>query len=156
MGTTVRVVVLGFAAALGCALNTAQAQDCTPSPGTNREVVLQFYQSGLVERNPRAAFEQHVSPDLVEHKPDVPGGRREDVIRYLEDTIRMAPEGRWEILRTVAEGDLVFLHAKFTPAPGAPAYAIADLFRLENCRIVEHWDVVAGPPPTQSNPNSRF
>jgi predicted SnoaL-like aldol condensation-catalyzing enzyme len=51
---------------------------------------------------------------------------------------------------------MVFLHARFTPAPGAPSYAIADVFRLHGCRIAEHWDIVAPPPDEQLNPNPRF
>ena len=37
----------------------------------------------------------------------------EAVLRQL---IKELPDARWEVLRTVAEGDLVFLHARFTPA----------------------------------------
>jgi predicted SnoaL-like aldol condensation-catalyzing enzyme len=59
-------------------------------------------------------------------------------------------------LRSAAQDDLVFVHATFTPAPGAPAYVIADVFRLDGCRIVEHWDVVAAPKPDMPNPNSRY
>jgi predicted SnoaL-like aldol condensation-catalyzing enzyme len=51
---------------------------------------------------------------------------------------------------------MVALHARFEPAPGAGEYAIADFFRLENCRIVEHWDVVAGPSTAKGNPYPRI
>ena len=134
----------------------ADAATCTATAEENRAVVLAFYTEGLVGRQPRAAFERYVSEDFIEHKPDVPGGTRAEVIAYLEGLIAEVPDPRWEILRTVAEGDLVFLHARFTPAEGAPEYAIADLFRLEDCRIVEHWDVVAGPVAGAVNPNPRF
>ena len=136
----------------------AQAPEpsCVPSAEANRRIVLDFYRTGLVGLQPRAAFDRYVSADFVEHKPDVPGGTREAVIAYLEALIRSVPEPRWQVLRTVAEGDLVFLHASFTPAPGSRAYAVADVFRLKDCRIVEHWDVVAGPPDKQLNPHSRF
>jgi predicted SnoaL-like aldol condensation-catalyzing enzyme len=93
---------------------------------------------------------------MVEHKADVPDGTRASVAKYLEGLIAELPEAQWEILRVAAEGDLVFLHAKFVPAPGADPYAIADVFRLQDCKIVEHWDVVAPPPKDQSNPNPRF
>ena len=129
---------------------------CEPSPGANREVVLAFYRTGLVGLQPRAAFERYVSADFIEHKHDVETGNREGTAAYLERLINSVPEPRWEILRTIAEGDHVFLHASFTPAPGAPAYAVADVFRLKDCRIVEHWDVVAAPPKEQRNPNPRF
>jgi predicted SnoaL-like aldol condensation-catalyzing enzyme len=39
---------------------------------------------------------------------------------------------------------------------GAPPYAIADIFRLQDGQIVEHWDVVAGPVVDARNPVSRF
>jgi predicted SnoaL-like aldol condensation-catalyzing enzyme len=97
-----------------------------------------------------------MSPNFVEHKPDVPEGTREATASFLARLITDVPQARWEIIRTIAEGDMVFLHARFTPAPGAPAYALADIFRLRDCKIIEHWDVVAAPPKEQRNPNSRF
>jgi len=83
-------------------------------------------------------------------------GTREAAAAFLEALMTQLPDARWEVVRTVAEGDLVFLHARFLPEPAAPAYAIADLFRVQDGLIVEHWDVVAGPPAKQNNPNSRF
>lgn len=134
-------------------------QTSNPSPvevEANRQLVLAFYQQCLVDRQPREAFERYVSPNLVEHKPDVPGGTREAVIDYLEDLMASLPSSRWELFRTIAEGDMVFLHARFTPSPGAPAYAIADVFRVSEGLIQEHWDVIGPPPDAQLNPNSRF
>jgi predicted SnoaL-like aldol condensation-catalyzing enzyme len=118
--------------------------------------VLAFYTEALVGLNPRAAFERHMSDDFVEHKPDVPEGTREATAAFLEQLIANLPQPRWTVERTIAEGDLVFLHARFSPAAGAPEYAIADVFRLSGCKVVEHWDVVGPPTEEQRNPNSRF
>lgn len=145
-----------------CALMTPTA--CTrvsppvPDPAleANRQVVLDFYKQGLTGLEPRAAFERYVSPDFVEHKPDVPEGTRDATVTFLEGLIREMPAPRWEVVRTIAEGDLVFLHARFTPADGAPPYAIADVFRIRGGKIVEHWDVVAGPVASSPNPHARF
>jgi predicted SnoaL-like aldol condensation-catalyzing enzyme len=122
----------------------------------NRRVVLAFYEEALINLRPRTAFERYASEDFVEHKPDIAGGTREATITFLEGLIKEMPKPTWKIIRTVAEGDLVFLHASFTPADGAPAYAIADIFRLREGKIVEHWDVVAPPPKESVNPNPRF
>jgi predicted SnoaL-like aldol condensation-catalyzing enzyme len=122
----------------------------------NREVVVSFYQEALINRNVRAGFERYMTPDFIEHKADVPKGDREATITFLEGLIKNVPDPKWEILRVAAENDLVFLHARFTPAPGAPPYAIADIFRLKDGRIVEHWDIVSAPPRDQRNPNPRF
>ena len=124
-----------------------------PSP---RAVVLAFYNEALVGRSPRTAFLRFMAPDFIEHKPDVAEGTRTEAAEFLESILVELPDATWEVVRTVAEDNLVVLHARFTPAPGAPAYAIMDIFRLEQGRIVEHWDVVAGPPREQRNPNSRF
>jgi predicted SnoaL-like aldol condensation-catalyzing enzyme len=146
--------VAGFVAAAVEAL--PQLPPCEASAETNRRIVLAFYNEGLVGRQPRSAFMRYMAPNFVEHKPDVPRGTREASATFLEELIKEVPQPRWEILRTIAEGNLVFLHARFAPAAGAPSYAVADVFRLHQCKIVEHWDVVAPPPRAQLNPNSRF
>lgn len=129
---------------------------CDGSAQANRRIVLAFYNEGLVGRQPEAAFMRYVAPEFVEHKPDVPNGTREATAAFLSQLIAEVPSARWEIVRTVAEKDMVFLHARFTPATGSPAYALADIFRVKDCKIVEHWDVVGAPPKEQLNPNSRF
>jgi predicted SnoaL-like aldol condensation-catalyzing enzyme len=141
----------------GCAtLNDETNARCDGSPEANRRVVLAFYNEGLVGRRPEAAFMLYMAPDFVEHKPDVPEGTREATAAFLSQLIAKVPGARWEVVRTIAEKDMVFLHARFTPATNAPAYALADIFRVKDCKIVEHWDVVAPPPQEQRNPNSRF
>jgi predicted SnoaL-like aldol condensation-catalyzing enzyme len=138
------------------AAETKAAPFCDSSSEGSRKLVVSFYTEALVEKRVRKAFERYVSPSLVEHKPDVPAGGRSVVVDFLEGIINEIPSAKWEIVRTIAEKDVVFLHARFTPVPGAPPYAIADVFRLDNCKIVEHWDVVGPPRDGMPNTNSRF
>ena len=138
------------------AFMAAAAATCQPSATAHRQLVADFYKQALIDKQPKAAFAKYMAPDFVEHKPDVPLGTREAAADYLDGLIKEMPDPKWEVLRIVAEGDLVALHARFTPAAGAPAYAIADFFRLKDCKIVEHWDAVAGPPKEQVNPKPRF
>lgn len=137
-------------------LAAAAALPCQSGEAENRALVTRFYTQGLVERQVRAAFEAHVAPDFVEHKPDIASADRAGAVAFLEGLITDLPQARWDLLRVTGSGDLVAVHGRFTPAPGAPAYAIADFFRVENCRIAEHWDVVAGPPAKPVNPLPRF
>lgn len=144
--------------ASGCAgARPSPAQTvCHYSAEQNRQIVMDFYTISLVNKKVREGFEQYVRTDFIEHKPDVADGNRDNAIRFLEGLIKELPTARWQIRRSVAQRDLVALHASFTPATGAHEYAIADFFRLENCRIVEHWDVVAPPATAKDNPNPRF
>ena len=147
---------------VGCAYSLAESPQqlnsaaCDGSPEANRRAVLAFYREGLVNLRIRSAIERYVTADFIEHKHDVPNGTRDATASYLEQLIKSAPRPRWEILRTIAERDMVFLHARFTPAVGASPYAVADVFRMRDCKIAEHWDVVAAPPKEQLNPNPRF
>ena len=150
------VCLLATASAHAHAPATKGAASCSTTPEANRDLVLHFYRRALVDRRPREAFEHHASENFIEHKPDIPQGTRESTIVFLEGLIKQLPDARWEVLRAAAQDDLVFVHVRFTPAPGAPEYAIADVFRLADCRIVEHWDVVAAPRPDMPNPNPRF
>ncbi len=146
-------LAIGVAAAMAA---TPAAERCEPSAAANHRLVEDFYTQALVNKQPQEAFARFVAPDFVEHKPDIDPGTREAAAQFLGGIIRDLPTARWEIVRVIAEDDLVALHARFTPAPGAPEYAIADFFRVKDCRIVEHWDVVAGPVKDAVNPNSRF
>ena len=137
--------------AIGAAVAAQPAQACQPG-----QLVSDFYRQALVDKQPKAAFERYVAPDFVEHKPDIAPGTREAAAEFLGGIIRDVPSARWEILRVIADRDLVALHARFTPAPGAGEYALADFFRVKDCKIAEHWDVVAGPVKDAVNPNSRF
>lgn len=142
--------------ALAAVATPAAAAECDSSAAANHERVLAFYRLGLVDRQAREAFERYVSPDFIEHKPEIPGGTRQATADFLAGIITDVPGARWEIIRSAAEGDLVFVHARMTPAPGAPSYALADIFRVEDCQIVEHWDVVGPPVEAAGNPHSRF
>ena len=150
-------VVVSFALMMssGIALAT-NVQTCDSSIEMNRGIVLAFYNEGLVSKQPEQAFLRYMSPDFIEHKPDIPGGSRDETAKFLAQLIADVPDAKWEVVRTIAEKDMVFLHARFTPAPGAPAHALADIFRVKGCKIVEHWDVVQPVPETAANTNGMF
>ncbi|GEM_PF-150393 len=156
---------LRFGIAIPCSLLAALAMTGCVSPSkltstqdveTNRRIVLAFYNEALVSKRVRTSFQRYVSPSFIEHKPDVVGGTREETIVFLGGLIQEFPEARWEVIRSISEGDFVFLHARFTPSPGAAPYSIADIFRLQKGVITEHWDAVGRPPEHQRNPNPRF
>ena len=128
---------------------------CRPSVQANKAVVAAFYKLALGDMNPRAAFARYAAPGFVEHSDDGTGSA-EATVRFLEDIIRKSPKPHWEIIRSAAEGDLVFLHVRFTPAAAGPQIAVVEIFRLHQCRLTEHWDVISHPPAHPINRNSRF
>ena len=66
------------------------------------------------------------------------------------------PDFRLEPKRIIAEGNYVVLHSHLILKPGDRGTAVVDIFRLENGKIVEHWDVVQEVPETSANNNTMF
>ncbi len=63
---------------------------------------------------------------------------------------------RSEIKRSFVDGDYVILHVHAIREPGTRGNAIVDIFRLENGKIVEHWDAVQPIPENSANNNTMF
>jgi predicted SnoaL-like aldol condensation-catalyzing enzyme len=61
-----------------------------------------------------------------------------------------------EIKRTIAEGDLVVLHVLSKIDAKDTGRAVVDIFRVEDGKIVEHWDVMQAVPEKAANPNTMF
>jgi len=73
-----------------------------------------------------------------------------------EDELRAVseyPHLELDVERVIADGDLVVTHSHLVLEPGRPGRALADYFRLENGKVVEHWDVVQDIPETAANAN---
>ncbi|HEX5914107.1 MAG TPA: nuclear transport factor 2 family protein, partial [Rubrobacter sp.] len=62
----------------------------------------------------------------------------------------------YDIKRTVAEGDLVALHGLLKTSPEDRGTAVADFFRLEDGKVVEHWDVLQEVPESAANEHPMF
>ena len=58
--------------------------------------------------------------------------------------------------RVFADGDYVILHVHSTRDPGTAGTAFVEIFKLENGRIVEHWDVHQDMPAQAANTNTMF
>jgi len=121
-----------------------------------KEIVLEFYRLALEKFDPKAAFETYASPDFVEHSADIGEGTRQAAIDFLVGLIQRFPAPKWQVVRSAAEDALVFLHVHVTPAPGERGVAIVEIFRVQDGKIVEHWDVIQPVPEKPVNANSMF
>ena len=126
--------------------------ECAMSP---REVVEEFVEVFYRQKKVRQAFETWVHPDYIQHKTSLPDGR-EPVIEFLEGLMERFPERTFTIHRIIASEDLVAVHYHSQASQEDLGFAVVDIFRVEACRMVEHWDVVQPVPEQSANDNTMF
>ena len=75
---------------------------------------------------------------------------------YFPAYFEQHPQAVVEIKRVIAEGELVMIHNLWKDTPEDRGQAVVDIFRLENGKIVEHWDVSQDIPENPANKNGMF
>ncbi|MEZ4740521.1 MAG: nuclear transport factor 2 family protein [Flavobacteriales bacterium] len=118
---------------------------------SNKDKAIAFYRMAY-EGAPRAAVEQFVGADYIQHNPAVPDGT-EGFIAYFERMQREYPEKSITFLRAIEEGELVALHTHQV-WPGNDQYVTMDFFRFDTAgKIVEHWDAIQQVPKEMAHAN---
>lgn len=141
------------AAALALTALAAGAADAQQQEA-NKKVVVEFYEKGLNQKDFEAAA-KYFGPRYTQHNPNAPDGP-EGFKTFLQFLKEKFPGSRSEIKRVFADGDYVILHVHAIREPGTRGNAIIDIFKLENGKIVEHWDVVQPIPEKAANSNGMF
>jgi len=118
----------------------------------NRAAIEQFCHLFYTEKRVAAAFDYLVSDHYIQHNPNMPDGKPA-AISMLTPKFDGSPGAQFEIQRIIVEGDLAVVHVKAS-RPGAADTAVADFYRFENGKIVEHWDVLQAVPenPVSQHP----
>ena len=120
----------------------------------NKKIVAAFYDAAVNQKDFEKAS-QYLGARYTQHNPLAADGREgfKGFITFLKDKF---PNNRSEIKRIFADGDYVIVHVHAVREPGTRGNAIIDIFRLENGKVVEHWDVVQPIPEKPANNNGMF
>jgi len=103
----------------------------------NKALVLEAFDT-LFNKRDYAAAEKYWSPNYIQHSAHIEPGRDGlfNLIRSTPDTLR------YEHQLIVAEADYVIVHGRFSGYGRPVAWIAADIVRIENGRLAEHWDVL--------------
>ena len=103
----------------------------------NKGLVLEAFDT-LFNKRDYAAAEKYWSPNYIQHSAHIEPGRD-----GLFNLISNAPDTlRYEHQLIVAEDDYVIVHGRFSGNGRRIAWVAADIVRIENGRLAEHWDVL--------------
>jgi len=162
-------IMIATAIALPFILTACQAPQQTESTDTsnisnakqtqlaaeNKKIVIDFYEGVFLKHQVQEYSDRYIGQQYIQHNPYVPDGKA-PFVNYFTQYFKETPQASNVIKRAVAEGDLVFLHVHSTQNKQDRGKAIIDIFRVEDGKIVEHWDVQQSIPEQSANQNTMF
>ena len=146
--------MLGFAALSPLPLAAAASEETAEAERqeeANKKLVVEFYNKALNEKD-FAAASRYLGDMYIQHNPTA-GDGPEGLKAFVQFLRAEFPQSHNEIKRAYADGDYVILHVHSVRVPGTRGRAIVDIFRLENNKVVEHWDVIQDVPAPEEAKN---
>jgi predicted SnoaL-like aldol condensation-catalyzing enzyme len=115
-----------------------QENDMKPTtPAKNKALVLEAFDT-LFNKRDYAAAERYWSPNYIQHSAHIEPGRAGlfNLIRSIPPTLKYEPGV------IVAEADFVIVHGRFSGHGRPKSWIAADILRIVDGVLVEHWDVL--------------
>lgn len=120
----------------------------------NKKIVLEFYDNAINRKDFEAAS-KYLGDVYIQHNPLAADGP-EGLKKFLAFAKENIPDYHTEFKQVFADGDYVIVHAHAKRNAEDRGSAVMDIFRLENGKVVEHWDVVQPIPENPVNNNGMF
>ena len=116
---------------------TQMAEITKTTPEQHKALVLEAFET-LFNKRDYAAAERFWSPDYIQHSAHIAPGREGlfNLIKGVPPTLKYEPG------MIVAEGNLVIVHGRFSNLGLPVNWIAADIVRIQNGILVEHWDVI--------------
>ncbi len=103
----------------------------------NKALVLEAFET-LFNKRDYAAAERYWSPNYIQHSAHIPPGRE-----GLFTLVKQAPAAlKYENGSILAEGNLLILHGRFSDVGQLANWIVADIVRIKDGVLAEHWDVI--------------
>src|ERR1022692_944270 len=107
------------------------------TPEQNKTIVLEAFETLFNKRDYEAA-ERYWSPNYIQHSAHIEPGREGlfNLTKGIPSTLR------YEAGTIVADGNFVIVHGRFSGFGSPVNWIAADILRIEDGILVEHWDVI--------------
>ena len=112
----------------------------TASEEKNTALVLEALET-LFNRKDYEKAARFWSDTYVQHSRHVPAGRE-----GLFGLVRSLSDIRFEYDMVIAKDDFVWVHSRYTSSATPAALIAVDILRIEDGKLVEHWDVLQDEP----------
>jgi predicted SnoaL-like aldol condensation-catalyzing enzyme len=120
----------------------------------NKQNAIAFYEAAINEKDFEKAS-QYMGDEYIQHNPLAADGP-EGLKAFLAFAKENLGSFKVEIKQAFADGDYVILHVRARANPEDRGSAVMDIFRFEDGKVVEHWDVIQPIPEQAMNENTMF
>ena len=116
----------------------------------NKTLVLKAFDALFNKRN-YAEAERYWSPRYIQHSAHIAPGREGlfNLVKSLPQTLKYEPGV------IVADGDFVIVHGRFSGFGQPVNWIAADILRIENGILMEHWDVIQDEATEEQSKSGR-
>jgi predicted SnoaL-like aldol condensation-catalyzing enzyme len=121
----------------------------------NKKLVLDAANMLFIQHKVDQAIDTYFAPSYIQHNPMAASGS-EAIRVFFKGFYAGNPQATINIKRALADGDLVAIHYNMKIKPEDLGFAVVDIFRVENGKIAEHWDVVQPVAEKSANSNGMF
>ena len=131
---------------------------CSPNyPATGweiRDIFNQYVDEWVYQRNFSAAAAKYLSPNLIQHNPQIANGS-EAMVAAVGPILANYDGPNFSLVVVDEEKGLAVTLNRYVgkPGTGLPIAGVADFYRFDGTCIVEHWDVIESLPPNSTNPD---
>jgi steroid delta-isomerase-like uncharacterized protein len=120
------------------------------TPEENKKLVKTLCET-IFQKHDFSKLDEIMRDDYIQHNEDTPQGKA-GFKQFFEQMFKAMPDFSYTIKKIVAEGDTVMMYSTTTathlgewlgnpPTGNTLNFDVVDIFRIENGKIAEHWDV---------------
>jgi predicted SnoaL-like aldol condensation-catalyzing enzyme len=135
-------------------LTTAPIVPSFVTEAANVQTVRDFYAAMLGARDYKLA-ERYLGPEYVQHAVGLADGKA-GVERRIAEISEQFPNITYEIKHTIADGNIVTIMTNIIRTPSTLGLALFHIYRLNDGKIVEHWETWQDVPTESANSNGIF
>jgi predicted SnoaL-like aldol condensation-catalyzing enzyme len=116
-------------------VNQQKESTMTADEAANKALVLKVLTELFADRDV-SALDRYYTDGQIQHDPQLHDG-----IDELRARVTASPDLHHQAGMVTADGDIVMVHGRYEGMGPKPMIAV-DIYRIEDGRIAEHWDVL--------------